>query len=178
MTEPRKELDPARKAMYYTGMGVMAVGLIIFISNFFFIASGPPHHSTKEFFANPHEVMDQDSDAASGFMTGMIVRGVIGMVLIAGGGVLMGIGRSGMAGSGILLDPTQARQDLEPWNRARGGMISDTISEIPAVETMLKDTEKREEQPPPLPVVKVRCTACRALNDEGAKFCGQCGKAI
>ena len=26
--------------------------------------------------------------------------------------------------------------------------------------------------------VKVRCPHCRALNDETAKFCGQCGQAL
>jgi hypothetical protein len=31
---------------------------------------------------------------------------------------------------------------------------------------------------PPAEVVKVRCPACRALNEENARFCHQCGKPM
>ena len=31
---------------------------------------------------------------------------------------------------------------------------------------------------PPTEIVKVRCAACRALNEENARFCHQCGKPM
>lgn len=41
----------------------------------------------------------------------------------------MGIGRAGLAGSGVVLDPQRAREDLEPWSRMAGGMVKDTLDE-------------------------------------------------
>lgn len=32
--------------------------------------------------------------------------------------------------------------------------------------------------PPPAQVVKVRCMACQALNDEAARYCSACGKPL
>jgi hypothetical protein len=38
---------------------------------------------------------------------------------------------------------------------------------------------KAEDRPDSAaPLVKIRCPKCRALNDESAKFCNQCGAAI
>ena len=54
---------------------------------------------------------------------------IAGMVCIAAGQGLMKLGRSGTAGSGLKLDPEQARRDLEPWNRMAGGMLRDTLDE-------------------------------------------------
>jgi hypothetical protein len=39
------------------------------------------------------------------------------------GGILMNIGARGAAGSGLVLDPEKARQDLEPWSRMGGGIV-------------------------------------------------------
>ena len=32
-----------------------------------------------------------------------------------------------MAGSGVMLDPKKAREDLKPYSHMTGGMISDTL---------------------------------------------------
>ena len=54
---------------------------------------------------------------------------IAGVVCITAGQGLMRLGRSGAAGSGLKLDPEQARRDLEPWNRMAGGMLRDTLDE-------------------------------------------------
>jgi hypothetical protein len=41
----------------------------------------------------------------------------------------MRLGRAGVAGSGLKLDPQDARRDLEPWSRMTGGMLKDTLDE-------------------------------------------------
>jgi hypothetical protein len=45
------------------------------------------------------------------------------------GSVLMVLGRAGLAGSGVVLDPERAREDLEPWARMAGGMMKDGLDE-------------------------------------------------
>ena len=47
-----------------------------------------------------------------------------------------------------------------------GGIIKDALDETDLV------SEKEKE------VIKIRCTACSALNDEDATFCKKCGKKI
>ena len=39
------------------------------------------------------------------------------------------IGRMGLAGSGIKLDPEEARRDVEPWARMSGGVVKDAMDE-------------------------------------------------
>ena len=39
------------------------------------------------------------------------------------------IGRMGLAGSGIELDPEEARRDVEPWSRMTGGVVKDALDE-------------------------------------------------
>lgn len=41
----------------------------------------------------------------------------------------MRLGHSGLAGSGMKLDPQEARRDLEPWSRMSGGILKDTLDE-------------------------------------------------
>jgi ribosomal protein L40E len=81
----------------------------------------------------------------------------------------MGVGQRGLAGSGIVLDPNQARDDLKPWSQMAGGMLDDALSQS---ETVSKITHQKEE------VIKIRCQKCGALNDEDAKYCDECGTKI
>jgi zinc-ribbon domain len=104
----------------------------------------------------------------SQFITNPFLRAPIGMAMMIVGGILLGVGRRGIAGSGMILNPRQARQDLEPFNRAAGGMVQDMLEEIPTLQGVLGDQQ----------VIKVRCPNCHALNDEPDKFCGQCGKPL
>ncbi|MBI5834520.1 MAG: zinc ribbon domain-containing protein [Armatimonadetes bacterium] len=89
-----------------------------------------------------------------------------GIFLVMIGMGLMAVGAQGLAGSGLVLDPEQARADLEPWSRMTGGMVNDALSEVELV------------QKPAEPQVTVRCQQCHALNDEDAKFCKQCGQPL
>ena len=93
----RREIPNERKAAYYLGMGLMVIGVLLFVSNFF-----------------------GDISPA---------RALGGMGLVVAGGILRGIGARGLAGSGIILDPEQAREDVEPWSRMGGGMVKDALDE-------------------------------------------------
>ena len=35
----------------------------------------------------------------------------------------------GLAGSGVVLDPEKAREDVEPWSRMAGGVVKDALDE-------------------------------------------------
>jgi hypothetical protein len=85
---------------------------------------------------------------------------------------MMNVAARGLAGSGVVLDPEQARKDLEPWSRMSGGMVQDALSEVEVVTKIVDRLESPE------PRIKVRCQKCQALNDETAKYCDQCGSAI
>ena len=107
----------------------------------------------------------------SAYLFAQVTRAVLGMAMMIIGGIVSSIGRGGLAGSGVMLNPQRARQDLEPFNRAAGGMINDTVQEIDALKGL--GTAREPDQ-----VVKVRCQSCQSLNDETAKFCNQCGKPL
>jgi len=160
--EPNRELSSTRKEIYYTGMTFTIVGMLCFFSVF---VTGCMHFGDFENF---------EERSRSEF-----ARGIGGMALMVFGGFLMNLGRHGAAGSGVVLDPQKMRKDLEPWNRAAGGMTNDALDEI----DLAKKLEKKLDEPatpgtPAEPMVKVRCRACSALNDEHAKFCNQCGAAL
>jgi hypothetical protein len=149
---PVRDVPPERKTLYYAGMGVGVAGLLLFASNFLVVASG---------FNDPFAMRDG--------MGGFMGRALGGMALIVAGGAMRNVAARGLAGSGLMLDPEQARRDLEPWSRMGGGMIGDALDEIPA---------PRSSDGGVVEVVRVRCPQCRALNDESDKFCGQCGGRI
>ena len=161
--EPNRDISSDRKAIYYTGMGCIALGALLFFSTFV---------SACNNFGN--------FDNFEGRAQSMMGLSLGGMALIVAGGFLMNLGRHGAAGSGVMLDPKRARKDLEPWNRAAGGEANDALDEI----ELAKKLGKKLDEPtppaaaPPEPAVKVRCRACKALNDEHAKFCNHCGAAM
>ena len=128
-------------------MAVSALGLLLFVSVFF---------TFMDDFGN----FDNFEGRAKNHMT----RSIGGMGLLIAGGFMIRLGRRGAAGSGLVLDPEQAREDLEPWSRMGGGMVNDALEEVDVLQD-LKGEDK----------IKVRCRSCKALNDEGAKFCDQCG---
>ena len=155
MNTPNKQIPPERKALYYGGMALSGIGALLFLSTF------------VTFMANFGNFDDFEGRARSGGF-----RALGGMVLIVVGGIMMGVGARGWAGSGIVLDPQRARKDVEPWSRMGGGIVQDALSEV----EVAKKFEQRLDSPEPH--VKVRCRNCQALNDETAKFCNQCGSAL
>lgn len=109
---PQRQIPPERKLLYYIGMAVGVIGFLCFISVFI---SAALHFGDFSNF---------EQRARSG-----IARAVLGMMMIIAGAFLARIGGMGMAGSGIKLDPEEARRDVEPWARMTGGVVKDAMDE-------------------------------------------------
>lgn len=107
-----REVSEGRKAIYVLGQIISALGLLSFGSVFVTAVM------------NVGNFNDFD-----GQMHSSALRAFGGIALLMTGGVLMGIGRAGLAGSGMVLDPQRAREDLEPWSRMAGAMVKDTLDE-------------------------------------------------
>ncbi len=105
-----RNISEGRKTTYYIGMGVAGLGGLIFFSSFLFVGIGM-------------------LSGSFGMAKMMVITGPLGMFLLIAGGVIRGIGAKGLAGSGIILDPEQAREDVEPWSRMTGGVIKDALDE-------------------------------------------------
>lgn len=146
------KISGGRKVTYYIGLGMIVLGAIFFFSVFF---------SAVSLINNP----------SWGNGIPSFANAVVGMILIIVGFVVMNIGARGTAGSGLLLDPEKAREDLKPFSEAKGEMINDVISNIDAVDKITKPHEEKE-------IIKIRCKSCGSLNDEDAKFCKGCGKEL
>ena len=97
-----------------------------------------------------------------------MIRAIGGMALLIVGGIVRGIGAKGLAGSGTVLDPKQARDDLEPYSRMAGGMLKDALDEAGV----------SGRKPEPERVIMVKCPACGKLNQEDSKFCQECGRKL
>ncbi|MCF6464817.1 zinc ribbon domain-containing protein [Clostridium sp. Cult2] len=147
-----KKISKERKTLYYSGLGLMILGFVLFISTFFI-------DMTPDFFGG-----------SSSFMA----RPVIGMICMIIGSILMNIGARGTAGSGLILNPEKAREDLKPYSTATGGIINDTLENIDLVKDMVKGKETKEIKE----IIKIKCKDCGALNDEDAKYCKSCGRAL
>lgn len=145
-----KKISGERKSLYYIGMGITAIGVVLFLSVFYFVFMG----ITGNVGVEPD----------FGFMK----NGFIGFILIGAGNFIMNLGAKGAAGSGLLLDPEKAREDLNPYTSAAGGMLSDALKEVDVLKK--SDDEKA--------LIRVRCRHCRELNEEDARFCKSCGKEI
>ena len=144
-------ISDERKLAYYLGNGLSALGFLLFISVF---VTGALHFGDFTNF-----VSDAKSD---------MLRAVGGMILIIIGRIIAGIGARGLAGSGVILDPEQARDDLKPYSRMTGGIVKDALDEA----------QIHLGENPPERVVMLKCSACGKLNAEDAKFCQECGKAF
>src|SRR4051812_25292335 len=109
---PQRQIPPERKAIFYIGMTVAVIGFLCFISVFFSAALS---------------FGDFSNFKQRGRSMGM--RAVVGMVMMIGGSLIAAIGRTGLAGSGVKLDPEEARRDIEPWARMTGGVVKDAMDE-------------------------------------------------
>lgn len=108
----RRQVSSERKTSYYVGMVLIVVGLLTFLSVF---VTGIANFGNFENFDGQVQ--------SAGF------RALAGMGMMVIGGILMKIGSRGLAGSGVVLDPEQARRDVEPWSRMAGGMVRDALDE-------------------------------------------------
>lgn len=160
-----REISEDRKFYHSVGMGLIVLGLLLFFGAVFqgiqkemhreedfnkWIQAGSPFESAPDRHLGP-------SPAAL----------MIGFVLIAAGAITRGIAAQGIAGSGLVLDPKRAREDLEPHSRMVGGMLSDALDEA-----------KLHLGAEPEQVVMIRCRTCSHLNPEESKFCNECGSEL
>jgi hypothetical protein len=84
MNTAKKQIPPKRKALYYGGMALMGLGLLLFLSTF------------VTFMANFGNFDNFEGRARSeGF------RAIGGMVLMMLGAFLVNVGAKGWAGSGV-----------------------------------------------------------------------------
>ena len=151
MNPPTYQVSRQRRLLYHGGFALTLLGVLLFLSTFLTAFTS---------FGN--------FDGFDGRAASIGVRALGGIVLVLCGRLAMRIGTAGWAGSGRVLDPPRVRQDLELRSRMAGGVVGDALPE-------LKRDRAGETTPPE---VKVRCRSCQALNDEGAKFCNQCGATL
>ena len=130
---PPNQISEGRKTTYYVGTALAVIGGVLFASPFMAFACfmiGVADFSPME----------------DGFPTYLPVTfglAFIGFFLIAGGMMLSHVGRSGLAGSGVILDPEQAREDLKPWNKMAGGMIESATLLRPAKTVLSSSINSR-----------------------------------
>ena len=144
-----QDISPERQTAYYAGMILTVIGVLLFLSVFVTAAMN---------FGNPSDFGGQARSS--------MFRAISGMVLIVVGQLIRTIGARGMAGSGIVLNPRQARDDLQPYSKMAGGLLGDVLEESKLGEHLGGRGER---------VVMIKCTKCSRLNDEDSKFCQECG---
>jgi ribosomal protein L40E len=150
------KISKPRKTIYYIGMIVTVIGVILFLSVFFSFAN---------LFKSSMNFNSYDTAGPS------FSNAILGMVMMIAGSIMMNIGARGAAGSGLILDPEKSREDLRPYNEAKGGMINDVIENIDALDHITKPHAEKE-------IVKIKCRNCNTLNEEDAKFCKGCGELL
>ncbi len=146
----KRQISEGRKTTFYVGTGLMIVGGLLFASTF------------VTFAMHFGDFTNFESDSRSN-----MVRAFGGMALLVVGGIIRRIGARGLAGSGAVLDPGKAREDLEPYARMAGGMVKDALDEA---DINLGGKPER--------VVMIKCQGCGKLNEEDSKFCQECGKGM
>jgi len=153
-----QKISAGRKTAYYLGTLLIVVGFLLFGSIF------------VTFAVNFGDFSNFRAEAQSS-----AVRAVLGMGLLIAGRAVRGIGARGLAGSGAVLDPGRARQELEPYSRMAGGMVKDALDEagVSLGSGAAKGAAKGADQ-----VVMLKCRSCGKLNEEDSKFCQACGAAI
>ncbi len=152
------------------GFALFFVGMLTMGSNFFSSNQPSMPQDTGTSILGMDKELEQfraKSDKMANTAGTAMVFGVVGMIIIIVGGLVGSLSAKGAAGSGLILDPEQARKDLEPFSRMEGGMLKDALDEAGLIP------DKPDE-----PLVKVRCLQCKELNDEDSKFCKNCGSPL
>jgi hypothetical protein len=154
-----RKISEGRKGLFYVGGAISLVGLIMFLSTFVSFATN---------FGN--------LDNFEGIAKSMMVRAFGGMILMIVGSAIRSMGRAGLAGSGVVLDPERAREELEPHARMTGGLVKDALDEAGVDLSRIGGgggSSAAVEK-----VIMIRCRECRQLNEEDSKFCQECGRPI
>ena len=128
------QIPDSRRALYYIGIALMVIGGAVFVKfGLLNVISSSPAIETPSFSGSGFPSFSPDGkpllQRAQETMESSMQGALVGMGLAVIGAVLANIGRAGLAGSGVILDPRQAREDLEPWSRLQGGMVADALDE-------------------------------------------------
>ncbi|MBN1395934.1 MAG: hypothetical protein JW959_13010, partial [Pirellulales bacterium] len=107
-----RKISEQRRAAYYIGMAITIIGVIVFASVF---VSGISHFG--------------DFSNFEGRAKSEMFRALVGIGLFVLGNFIRMIGARGLAGSGVVLDPEKARDEMEPYSRMAGGMVKDALDE-------------------------------------------------
>jgi hypothetical protein len=157
-----KQISEDRKNLYNAGLVMMIIGGCLFALPFLaipiIIVTG---------ILNVEGVLSDGPGRIVIIAPIAFLGAFIGFGLIVGGGAMRGVAARGTAGSGLVLDPEKAREDLRPWTGMAGGMVKDVLDEA---EIDLGGSRGK--------VVMIRCPQCKKLNEEDSKFCQECGKPI
>ncbi len=149
------EISHERKTAYYVGTAISIVGLLIFLS--IFISSAMNFGNFANF---------------DGQVRSIAFRGIGGMILIMAGQGIRAVGARGLAGSGVILNPSRAREELKPYSNMAGGMLGDAL-EASDLSDHLGGGGRGGEH-----VVMIKCLKCGRLNEEDSKFCQECGASF
>ncbi len=149
----RRKVPEGQKTVYYTGMALSTLGLILFASFFVSVISN---------------VAEPGRDAVSNMATAAVCA-FVGFGLILVGGVLWRMGLLGLTGAGMILDPKRARKETEPSSRMADGTVRN------ALEAAQVNLGKAQPQWVP---GGMRCGACGKPNDRDARFCKNCGEPL
>jgi hypothetical protein len=132
----RTGIGGGRKAAYYLGTLMMVAGFLIAFGSFIpaFSIFGSTQDFVGQTMSGASRGKPPDSSAVTGFMgqvTGSVAYSVGlalgGTALIIVGAFIRRTGSHGLAGSGLVLDPQRAREDVKPWSQMQGGVLRDTI---------------------------------------------------
>ena len=148
-----RKISEGRKTAFYIGTGLQVVGGLLFLSVF------------VTHFANFGDFSNFEAKAQS-----FGLRALGGMVLLILGGFMKNVGARGLAGSGVILDPDRAKEEIEPFSRMAGGMTKDFLEEA---DINLSNLGGKSER-----VVMIKCQSCKTLNEDDSKFCQECGEEI
>jgi hypothetical protein len=142
----QRQIPEGRKALYYLGMALIVLGFVLFIASML-ISPIIQHHTTPSSGLVFHDSngnlvppplgfpLSSATPAAPSFSDfesnahHTMIQSLFAMLIIVAGSVMMSIGKRGLAGAGVILDPEAARSDVEPWSRMAGGMVKDALDE-------------------------------------------------
>lgn len=110
--QPRRQIPQGRRAIVYVGRVLMAIGGLVFLSSFclvpFEMTNGPL------FSRGGGPPLGGPSFSSGGSPPLPVLLAFPGFVLLIIGLLVSSLGMQGAAGSGLVVDPEQARKDLEP----------------------------------------------------------------
>jgi hypothetical protein len=159
-----QQISEERKSLYNAGLVILIIGGCLFSLPFITILL----------------TMVTGGGRSSGIVMVPIafVAAFIGFGLVVIGSIMRTIAAKGKAGSGLVLDPEQARRDVEPWSRMQGGIIKDTLDEAGINLEQIGRQFAQGNSSQPQKMVMIKCPHCKKLNDEDSKFCQECGKPV